>query len=151
MDDKILGDSSSEMYFRDVYKAMGKMGKMKTRLEDGEAYALYHKVGLSRAGYEEVRTILDERHVPNPFPSLRSIRQEEKLHASRNLFRVERIQKSDGGKTKDVVVVQIVDLEKFLVENLENLTQKDKLIFDESTGNNIWICISGKIENSRIE
>ncbi|EFO99269.1 hypothetical protein CRE_14345 [Caenorhabditis remanei] len=141
--DKILGDSSSEMYFRDVYKAMGKMGKMKTRLEDGEAYALYHKVGLSRSGYEEVRTILNERHVPNPFPSLRSIRQEEKLHASRNLFRAERIQKSDGGKTKDVVVVQIVDLEKFLVEKLENLAQKDKLIFDESTGNNIWICISG--------
>ncbi|KAF1760980.1 hypothetical protein GCK72_009233 [Caenorhabditis remanei] len=116
---------------------------MKTRLEDVEAYALYHKVGLSRAGYKEVRTILNERHVPNPFPSLRSIRHEEKLHASRNLFRVERIQKSDGGKTKDVVVVQIVDLEKFLVEKLENLAQKDKLIFDESTGNNIWMCISG--------
>ncbi|EFO92065.1 hypothetical protein CRE_13100 [Caenorhabditis remanei] len=35
------------------------------------------------------------------------------------------------------------DLEKFLVEELEHLAQNDKLIFDESTGNSIWMCISG--------
>lgn len=67
---------------------------------------------------------------------------EEKTHESKSLFEVT-VLTNCSARGSDVVVAELTDLKGFLIRKLENLANAGKLIFDEASKRQVWICLNG--------
>ncbi|CAO4382052.1 unnamed protein product [Caenorhabditis nigoni] len=138
----ISGEGPSELFFGDVIRKLSSTGKFRSKMSHTEGYTLYHKVGFSRASYSVMNNFLRQKGILSPFPSTRVVMQQKRVNASRDQFEVTS-ETSPTNPSKLVIVVQLKDVKKFLIEKLEALDRQGKLIFDVSTGRKLWLCIHG--------
>ncbi|PIC52451.1 hypothetical protein B9Z55_002551 [Caenorhabditis nigoni] len=128
----------------DIMRKMEKNGNLKTRLSNKETYTIYHRAGFTRRAYNDLCSFLTDNLSVSPFPYIYIVRQDERVHASRDLFNVRIIPKHSGNGSRDVVVVELKKLKEIVVTKLEKMAEMGTLTFDEATGRKIWFCISSK-------
>ncbi|KAF1771052.1 hypothetical protein GCK72_002877 [Caenorhabditis remanei] len=140
----IAGQTTSKFFYRHVCDSLDKQQLQKLKFTAYEGFQMYHNLNFTRSQLCGLKKWLKNFNMYDPFPSLRSIKEVEERVGSKELFTVKQKELSNGnGVVKKVTYAYLNNVQQAVNDRVQQMFDSEKLEFDESTKDGIWVAILG--------
>ncbi|KAF1771030.1 hypothetical protein GCK72_002854 [Caenorhabditis remanei] len=140
----IAGQSNSRFFYRHICDSLNKHQLQKFKFSAYEGFQMYHDLNFTRNQFAGLKKWLKNFDMYDPLPSLRRIKEIEEIVGSKEFFTVTQKKVSNGnGGEKTVTAAYLNNLQQAVNDRVQQLFDSEKLLFDESTKDGIWVTILG--------